>query len=175
MALYEFETIKNIGTISNTKNETTELRIIKWGYGNPKYDLRRWGEEGKKPLKGVTFTKQELLSAYRALKEALVQEKSRTIQYEVETQKGRLARIFQVFGEYKKTNKSTGYITYTSWGYKQKYDVREWGENFSFYTKGIALDDFEVKKLLVLIENELNINKKDEEYDTSSIDDDLLI
>ena len=54
---YDYEILEHLGTVGNKA-----LKIVKWGNGQPKYDLRQWryGEDGlMMPGKGVTLTKQE--------------------------------------------------------------------------------------------------------------------
>lgn len=39
-----------------------ELNLVKWGENEPKYDLRRWNDDRSKMTKGITLTKEELLT-----------------------------------------------------------------------------------------------------------------
>lgn len=39
-----------------------ELNLVKWGENDPKYDLRRWNDDRSKMTKGITLTKEELLT-----------------------------------------------------------------------------------------------------------------
>lgn len=39
-----------------------ELNLVKWGEDEPKYDLRRWNDDRSKMTKGITLTKEELLT-----------------------------------------------------------------------------------------------------------------
>ena len=39
-----------------------ELNLVQWGENEPKYDLRRWNDDRSKMTKGITLTKEELLT-----------------------------------------------------------------------------------------------------------------
>lgn len=39
-----------------------ELNLVKWGENEPKYELRRWNDDRSKMTKGITLTKEELLT-----------------------------------------------------------------------------------------------------------------
>lgn len=39
-----------------------ELNLVKWGENELKYDLRRWNDDRSKMTKGITLTKEELLT-----------------------------------------------------------------------------------------------------------------
>ena len=41
-AKLKFEIQENLGVISQEKDITTELNIVKWNGSEPKFDLRRW-------------------------------------------------------------------------------------------------------------------------------------
>ena len=56
-------------------------------------------------------------------------------------------------------------VTYTDWGYGDKYDIRPWAEGFSACGKGITLDINECKQLIELIRNELGM--EDNQYGIS--------
>ncbi|MBB5219218.1 MULTISPECIES: PC4/YdbC family ssDNA-binding protein [Treponema] len=55
--------IQNLGTISEGKGGwKTELNLVSWNARDPKYDIRSWSPDHEKMSKGVTLTKEELLS-----------------------------------------------------------------------------------------------------------------
>lgn len=58
----KFEIEECIGVISQDDKITTELNLVKWNGDVPKYDLRRWKNDGdeKKPYKGLVMRKEEL-------------------------------------------------------------------------------------------------------------------
>lgn len=71
MADIKFEIIKPIGIISGNENNSKELNLVKWGSGEPKYDIRSWQDNHSKPLKGITLTKDELIALRSAIDTAL--------------------------------------------------------------------------------------------------------
>ena len=172
MADANFEIIRNIGVISSTKNSSLELRLIKWN-STVKFDLRHWGENGTKPYKGVTFSEGEIKALLPILKEGKSKNKGLTPRYRVSLGAGE-AVIYEVFGEYKKTNSKSGKVTYTSWGSSPKYDIRTWSLDFSNCGKGVTLTESECDSLIAVLTKELGSTVNDD-YDTSSIDADLLI
>jgi len=59
----KFETLEKIGVISQNGNTTTELRLMTWNDGDPKYDIRSFWTDDKgieKCGKGIRLTKDEL-------------------------------------------------------------------------------------------------------------------
>lgn len=64
MAQFTYEIVKPIAVLSDSGKLTTELNIISYSGNEPKYDLRRWyaGDGEKKMQKGITMTKEELIS-----------------------------------------------------------------------------------------------------------------
>jgi hypothetical protein len=70
MADIKFEIIKKIGVLSKSgKGWAKELNLVSWNDREPKYDLREWAPDGQTMGKGVTLTKEELVT----LKELLNQ------------------------------------------------------------------------------------------------------
>ena len=54
---------KEIGKISTAKSGwSLELNFVAWGSYAPKYNIRTWSADHQKMGKGVTFTKEELVS-----------------------------------------------------------------------------------------------------------------
>ena len=63
MADIKYEIIKQIGVLSKAGSGwTKELNLISWNDREPKYDLRDWSAGHEKMGKGVTLTKEELIS-----------------------------------------------------------------------------------------------------------------
>lgn len=63
MAGIKFEIVEHIGVLSaNAKGWKKELNLISWNEREPKYDIRDWDEDHEKMGKGVTLTKDELMS-----------------------------------------------------------------------------------------------------------------
>lgn len=65
MSDFSYEIIENLGTLSDKNGWSKELKIVKYGNGVPKMDIRTWSEDedgNKKMSKGITLTKQEAIS-----------------------------------------------------------------------------------------------------------------
>ena len=60
---FSFEIKKTIGVLSEGKGGwKTELNLVSWGGREAKYDIRSWSPDHQKMSKGITLTKDELLS-----------------------------------------------------------------------------------------------------------------
>ena len=60
---FSYEITKNLGTVSTASSGwTTELNLIAWNGRPAKYDIRPWAPEHQKMGKGISLTKDELLS-----------------------------------------------------------------------------------------------------------------
>ena len=60
---FSFEIVKKIAVIAEgSEGWNLELNLVSWGGRPAKYDIRQWSLEHDKMGKGVTFTKEELLS-----------------------------------------------------------------------------------------------------------------
>ena len=58
-----YEIIRKIGILSKAKSGwAKELNLISWNDREAKYDLRDWSADGSKMGKGVTLSKEELLT-----------------------------------------------------------------------------------------------------------------
>jgi hypothetical protein len=63
MAELKFEIEKKIGVIgTGSKGWNKEINLVSWNGRNAKVDIREWDEEHEKMGKGITFTKEELIS-----------------------------------------------------------------------------------------------------------------
>lgn len=59
----KYEIIKRIGPLSKAGSGwTKELNLISWNDREPKFDIRDWSADGSKMGKGVTLSKEELLT-----------------------------------------------------------------------------------------------------------------
>ena len=59
----KYEVIEKIGVISDNGRASTELRLVSFNDGEPKYDIRPWWEDDKgieKMGKGIRLTEDEL-------------------------------------------------------------------------------------------------------------------
>lgn len=60
---FSFEITQSIGELSKSKGGwALELNMVSWGGRDAKYDLRSWAPDHQKMGKGVTLTKEELVS-----------------------------------------------------------------------------------------------------------------
>jgi hypothetical protein len=63
MSEIKFEIIKKIGALSKSDSGwAKELNLISWNEREPKYDIREWSPDGRKMGKGVTLSKEELVT-----------------------------------------------------------------------------------------------------------------
>ena len=61
MADFNYEIVENIGTISQHGSWNYELNLVKWGKGQPNFDLRKWDADHTRMSKGATLTRDELI------------------------------------------------------------------------------------------------------------------
>ena len=60
---FSFEITQSLGTIAEGKGGwNLELNLVSWGGRPATYDIRSWSPDHQKMGKGVTLTKEELLS-----------------------------------------------------------------------------------------------------------------
>ncbi len=60
---FSFNIEQNCGIISEGKGGwKTELNLVSWGGRPAKYDIRSWASDHQKMGKGVTLTKEDLIS-----------------------------------------------------------------------------------------------------------------
>lgn len=60
---FSFSIEQNLGQISEGKGGwSMELNLVSWGGRPAKYDIRSWSGDHEKMGKGLTFTKEELIS-----------------------------------------------------------------------------------------------------------------
>ena len=181
MIKLEFNKIKNIGVISETKSTTLEFNVIDWNKGSLKYDIRKWGKDGTIPYKGITLSKDECIQLRDIINNvdidlymAINNEELKVVE-KVEFDKS-LAYIYKIFGEYKETKTKKGLLTYTSWGTGPKFDIRTWNLDFSGCGKGITLNIRELDSFKSLLNQEFKENNNIEEStDTSDLDNDLFL
>ena len=63
MAEIKYEIIKYIAVLAEgSKGWQKELNLISWNDREPKYDIREWAPEHAKMGKGVTLSKDEIVS-----------------------------------------------------------------------------------------------------------------
>lgn len=63
MGEIKYEVVEEIAVFSeSSKGWTKELNLISWNDREPKYDIRDWAPDKEKMGKGITLTKEELIS-----------------------------------------------------------------------------------------------------------------
>lgn len=63
MAELKYEITRKIGVLSEgAKGWSKELNLISWNDREPKYDIREWSPEHDKMGKGVTLSKEEIIT-----------------------------------------------------------------------------------------------------------------
>ena len=63
MSEIKYEIIKKIGVLSKSASGwAKELNLISWNDRDAKYDIRDWSPDGEKMGKGVTLSKEEIVS-----------------------------------------------------------------------------------------------------------------
>jgi len=68
MSEIKYEIIKKIGVLSTSASGwAKEVNLISWNDREPKYDIREWSADHEKMGKGVTLSKEELLSLKQLL------------------------------------------------------------------------------------------------------------
>ena len=68
----KFTVHEKYGVLDSDSKTPKELRLVSWGNGDKKYDLRSWkqNEDGSEtPCRGITLDSEELYSLYEILKE----------------------------------------------------------------------------------------------------------
>jgi len=71
MADIKFEVVEHFGVLSESaKGWTKELNLISWNGKEPKYDLRDWAPNKEKMGKGITLSREEIISLKQLLNKA---------------------------------------------------------------------------------------------------------
>lgn len=151
--LIEHSIIKNYGSLSNNKNAPM-FTLIKWGEYT-RYDLRRWKDNMETPLKGISFTDEEI-DVLEGVTSDVINEGQIVERFQYKS-----GKILAVIKNHicKLSEKLIGEIEWkkeiniVDWGYGNKVDIRSWGNNYSTCGKGICLSLAEFGKLMELIKN----------------------
>lgn len=71
MSKINYEIIEHIGVLSESKSGwRKELNLVSWNDRDPKFDVRDWAPDHEKMGKGMTLTKEELLSLGKLINDA---------------------------------------------------------------------------------------------------------
>lgn len=57
---FNYKIVEHIGTLKHAGNYATELNIISFNGGEPKYDLRKWDKPANRMYKGISLSKEEI-------------------------------------------------------------------------------------------------------------------
>lgn len=70
MAEFKYEITERIAVLStNASGWERQLNMVSWNGKEPKYDLRDWALDGSKMGKGISMTKEELVTLKGILEE----------------------------------------------------------------------------------------------------------
>jgi hypothetical protein len=70
MAEFQFDIVKNYGTVSDSNNGwVKEVNLVSWNEREPVYDIRVWQEGHEKLGKGITLTEEEIKNLKALLNE----------------------------------------------------------------------------------------------------------
>ena len=70
MAEFKYEITERIAVLStNTSGWERQLNMVSWNGKEPKYDLRDWAPDGSKMGKGISMTRDELVTLKGILEE----------------------------------------------------------------------------------------------------------
>ena len=70
MAEFTYEITERIAVLStNASGWERQLNMVSWNGKEPKYDLRDWAPDGSKMGKGISMTKEELVTLKGILEE----------------------------------------------------------------------------------------------------------
>ena len=70
MAEFKYEITERIAVLStNARGWERQLNMVSWNGKEPKYDLRDWAPDGSKMGKGISMTREELVTLKGILEE----------------------------------------------------------------------------------------------------------
>ena len=69
MAEFKYEINDAVATLSQSGDYTCEVKVITYGTGRPKLDIRKWNRAEDKMQKGITLDKEEALALFEALQD----------------------------------------------------------------------------------------------------------
>lgn len=64
-----YDVVKNIGVIAVNAAWETQVNMISWNYGAPKFDIRKWNVENDRMSKGISLTESEARELVKVLTE----------------------------------------------------------------------------------------------------------
>ncbi len=149
-----FEIIDDYGILKKSKKTPYYFRKINWN-SHVKYDIRTWGEDGERPFKGITFSREELRVIYEMARTFIISPNPSNCFKDCSSGriKCRIMRHLSTLKEYENgQDEWAKECNLVDWGYGIKLDVRSWKNNYERSGKGISLDVDEARSLIRLIE-----------------------
>ena len=67
MAEITYDVVKNIGIIADNGTWETQVNMISWNHGTPKFDIRKWNVETDRMSKGISLTESEARELVKVL------------------------------------------------------------------------------------------------------------
>ena len=64
-----YDVVKNIGVIADNGAQETQVNMISWNHGAPKFDIRKWNVETDRMSKGISLTESEARELVKVLTE----------------------------------------------------------------------------------------------------------
>lgn len=62
MAYLKYEILETLIEFPKSGKYHKELNLVKWGDNSPTYDLRGWSDDWSEMTKGITLSKEELIT-----------------------------------------------------------------------------------------------------------------
>jgi hypothetical protein len=63
MEEFKFHVLESLGTLSEAENGwKKELTVVSWNDREPKFDIRSWSPQKERMGRGITFSKEEIIS-----------------------------------------------------------------------------------------------------------------
>lgn len=62
-----YDVVKSIGVIADNGAWETQINMISWNHGAPKFDIRKWNIENNRMSKGISLTENEARELAKAL------------------------------------------------------------------------------------------------------------
>ena len=62
-----YDVVRNIGVLAVNAAWETQVNMISWNHGAPKFDIRKWNVETDRMSKGISLTESEARELVRVL------------------------------------------------------------------------------------------------------------
>ena len=64
-----YDVVRNIGVIADNGAWETQVNMISWNHGAPKFDIRKWNVETDRMRKRISMTENEASTLAKAMNE----------------------------------------------------------------------------------------------------------